>query len=588
MGEFHGMIPQAEKDNIEWRIAVLERALRDKDFRRGLMEMCRVDFLFWVNAFVWQYNPRCKGGEVGPFIVWPYEEEAAESIFKCIADDEPVRVIKSREMGATWLFLLIFAWMMLFKPWQKFLMISRSAEAVDRSGDSDSLFWRLDFVFDRLPSWMTAGRANRRKMVYTNDLLSSGITGQASTGKAGVSGRATAMLIDEFSQIDEAYDVWHQTADTTGARIFNFTFTGTDNCAYEISQIAGMREVRMLWYQHPMKRRGLYQYDADTKQVEVLDKKYAYPSDFEFILDGKLRSPWYDHTCLHRPARAIAMNLDCDPQGSAWQFFDSNTIRALKRKYATLPLWEGEVEYDRNSARPRQLMPRAGGPLKLWLSLLPDGTPPLDDYVISADTSAGVGATNSCLSIVRIKTGAKVGEFAYPRIDPKDFASTAVALCWLFKTPLGVGAKLIWELQGPGTVFGDKVKDLGYGHVYRKDGCDEAGWSPEREAKRLLLEDYRYALSSGMFLNPSETALEECLFFRYKGNKVEHSGETNSEDPTGASVNHGDRTIADALGWKIAKPYAMPSIIKAPEEKAPVGSLAWRRTLRKKVIRDWN
>jgi len=275
-------------------------------------------------------------------------------------------------MGATWLLLLVLLWMFLFHPWKKFLCISRNEKAVEDE-DPDSLFWKLDFVLGYLPNWLRP-RIKRRKLYYGNEDNGSTITGQASTGKAGVGGRATAMLIDEFSQIEEDYEVLHRTSDTTGCRIFNGTHLGLDTAFYELTCRVDMRKLRMHWSQHPDKRRGMYRYDAQTAKV-VTDPTFAYEPDFVFIMDGKERSPWYDEQCVRKGSkRAVAMDLDIDPSGSVSQVFDAVLIQRLKQLTCE-PYWEGDVRYDRDLGRVIELKRRQGGLLKLWCQLDQDGRP---------------------------------------------------------------------------------------------------------------------------------------------------------------------------------------------------------------------
>jgi hypothetical protein len=56
-------------------------------------------------------------------------------------------------------------------------------------------------------------------------------------------------------------------------------------------------------------------------------------------------------------------------------------------------------------------------------------------------------------------------------------------------------------------------------------------------------------------LNRSKGALEECLCFEYlKNGYVEHGGIEGGDDPSGARINHGDQTIANALSWMVSRP----------------------------------
>jgi hypothetical protein len=62
----------------------------------------------------------------------------------------------------------------------------------------------------------------------------------------------------------------------------------------------------------------------------------------------------------------------------------------------------------------------AGGHLNLWLNL-DEGRPFKDmEFVAGVDTSAGTGASNSCVSIANKVTKEKVAEYANPYILPKN------------------------------------------------------------------------------------------------------------------------------------------------------------------------
>jgi hypothetical protein len=106
-----------------------------------------------------------------------------------------------------------------------------------------------------------------------------------------------------------------------------------------------------------------------------------------------------------------------------------------------------------------------------------------------------------------------------------------------------------------------------------------------RETKRAIISAYRAIVEGGMCINRSKESLEDCLeyVFATDGCPI-HSKAQDKTDPSGAKSNHGDRTMADALAWKLiggntAKP-------KEPEKpKAPYGSLAWRNQQREEAKR---
>lgn len=586
--------------NVQERIALLE-ASKEEGKRGEVMARCSSDIEYYINHFVWQYNPKkAPWDRVGPFILWPFQAVAVRKILDCITDQRDLVIEKSREMGASWLCLIAMEWLWHFHPWNQFLMLSRSESAVDRPGDPDCLFWKLDFMHDHEPDWMIRpqlGQKKRRKLGFVNHVTHSTITGQASTGKAGVGGRSTAMFVDEFAQFEEDYEVLHRTSDTADCRIFNSTHLGLDTAFYELTQRRDMRKLILHWTEHPWKKRGMYRFDESQNKVEVIDTSFAFPEDFEFVKDGKpvggpepgVRSPWYDEQCLRKgSARAVAMDLDINPSGSVAQVFDAMMIRVLQNTYCTDPVWRGELLFNKETGKPEKLVQSETGRLHLWIAPKHDGTIPVGQYKLGVDISTGNGTTNSCISIIEAVTGEKIGEYQNPNIFAHDLAALCVALCWTFKEPDGQGAGLAWERQGPGEVFGKRVSEMGYRHVYRNESsqvnwgkkqAEAPGWYPTPSAKNTLLEEYQSALRARQYLNHSRGALEECLQFRYDPQGyAAHPGRV-SDGPSGARVNHGDQVVADALSWRMAKAeYAGPQKRKR-EEPVAVLSLAWRRQL---------
>lgn len=571
-GKYHLGVPKLLVDNLRYRRRVIEVCRRDRSYRAAVKRMCSVDILYWVNTFVWQFNPNKVGDEVGPFITWPFQDEAFYALLAAIEEREDLVIEKSRDMGATWQCLLADDWLDRFHKNKKFLAISRNADAVDKPEDPDCLFWKLDFVAKNLPDWMNEGR-KRLKMVISYPHNECRLVGQASTGKAGVGGRATGAFIDEFSQIEEDREVLARTADTTKCRVFNFTHTDVGTAAYELSQRPDIRKLVMHWSSHPEKNRGLYKCGEHGEFIP-LDPAYEYPPDFKPVLDGTpnggpfpgLRSPWYDAECIRRKSpRAIAMDLDINPTGASAQFYDPSTIRRLVA-LSRPALWRGELRFDPASATPIALFPMETGNLHLWVwpghnkrgELL--HVPP-SLYVIGADLSTGSGATPSCLTIFDCVKKQKIGRLTDIYKDPKQMAPLAVALCRVFRSSEEVPAQLGWECPGVGLTFGNEVvKVHNYRNVHwRVDVFNDvetdssfAGWYANPSTRLDLHTQYRAALSSNGFGNPCEKSLKECLAYIHKRGTVDHPKAAVTDNPESEGMNHGDHVVADAIANLLA------------------------------------
>jgi len=212
-------------------------------------------------------------------------------------------------------------------------------------------------------------------------------------------------------------------------------------------------------------------------------------------------------------------------------------------------------------------------------------------YTIGADISTGSGASNSVLSVWDCGTAEKVAEFCSPYVKPERLAVICVALGRVFQSRAGEWAHLCWEHNGPGSVFGKTLLDMGYPNLWKrtnefaKNGqtTNLYGWYPTSEAIELAHSEYRAALQTHVVLNPSEEALRECLeFFRDEmTGDIAHTNTKHSRTGAGGvKKNHGDRVVADMLGVKVVLKYGLyGERAKQIEAEIPVNSAAWRFNL---------
>lgn len=614
-GKYHEKIPRDLAGNLAYRVRCLSALRTNRGAHAGIVEMCRQDILFYVLSFVWCHNPKLPPELCDqPFIPWDFQERMIAEILECIEKQKPGVCEKSRELGASWLFLIVEDWLARFHRRRRILNISRDADSVDCKSP-DSLFWKLRFIGEHVPGFLP--QVTDSSKMFLEYASGSTITGEASTGYAGVSGRATMILLDEFAKVKDDTAMRQATAGTADCRFFVSTHEGEGTEFFQITGSAFIKKWTFHWTQHPMKNKGLYSYERDPNdgrppgirywayvpsinggRIDPLARPdFEYPPDFQFITDGSptggphpgMRSPWYDSMCIDiGDSRGVAVELDIDPVSSVKTLFEPIVIRELQRA-CVAPYWEGDIQYEKDGTNPR-LVPGLNGPLKLWVHLIAQGVPPPSIYKVGADVSAGNGCTPSCLSIGDANTSRKVGEYANPRIYPNDFGTLMVAIGHLFSSEHGDVAELCWEAGGPGATCGDRVRDqLQYPKRWRgttflavgKKFAVKDGYHPDRDGKAVVLRDYKYALTQRLFFNPSKIALDETLKFKYDPTgKIVHTGAMDTPDPSGARENHADRATADSICWMMMKENALKKEKSAEQEKPKIfwfQSLAGRR-----------
>jgi len=605
-------VPKGYYKNVSYRKDMLKLAASDPSAAAQIKTLCSEDPLFYVNTFCTTYSPKdsLSGYPITPFVTYEFQDDAILEILECINRGQDVATPKSRDMGASWMCLTAIEWCWHFRDFLSFLMVSRIEDLVDKRGDPDALFWKIDLTHKYQPKWLLpTGRwlgdddPNRKTLHLKNADNGSVIDGQSTTGNVGVGGRRTAMMLDEFAAFDRdaGYAVLTGTRDVTNCRIFNSTPRG-QNAFHDVVKKTSAHVMYLHWSKHPLKNKGLYESDVKTGEITKFDnfngvvnlideetlklKSVLYPDQYPFVKDGKLRSPWYDFQCKRCASKQeIAQELDIDFKGSDYQFFDPSFIEMLIKKNCRSPLLVGDLEYDPMTLEPKRFNENPKGKMLLWLTL-EDGRPSRDrKFVLGSDVSAGTGASNSVSSVVEVSTGEKVGVWRDSHTLPTQFAELTIALGkWLNN------AFMIWDRSGPtGEVFTKTIISKGYGNLYRRRAenkigrpmMNDPGYFLNPQAKNALFEDYRAALSNQKFINRSEDGMRECLEFIRKadGGSIEHSASANAQDPAGARTAHGDEVVADAL--------ACIGVMERQENKhplepeIPIGSLAWRMEQRK-------
>lgn len=604
--KFSDRVPREYGANLRWRLFVLKKAKGNLELQSALRYACRQDILFYINTFVYQTNPNKEDESAGPFITWKSQElaitsedEESPGILWCIANGRSLVIEKSRDMGATWLLLIVKDWKCRSQPYYDSLMMSKSAKAVD-SSSRQSLFGKLRFIQEHLPKWLHDRDKfidNVNTFVYPG--TKSTMTGFSSTGKAGVSERGGDFFVDEYPQIEEDWEVLYRTQATSKCRIFVGTHMGMGTAFYALTRDDHFKKIVFHWTQHPDKNKGMYrynlltkniehlQYNVDADDVEVCENQYEYPPGFEYDMTGLptggphpgVRSPWYDHAFAEMGCNVseMAKDHDINPSGSIAQFYSALVIRDLIETLAK-PAREYELEYDKETGVPARFIPQPGGRIKLWCVLDHKGRPAIDFYGAGCDISQGEGATPSCISIIAASTGVKVLEFVDASMDPKIFAVFCVALCRMFCDSEGQGAKIAWENHGPGISFGNMiVQTLKYMRVYyntRDNGLyfevsEKPGFYPNGPSRLGAHLDYRQALSDRKCINYSKSALAETLNFKHDGKgSVEHT-KYASKDPKNGRENHGDVVVGDFLAWRVVKDAARYAISEEAQQAKP-------------------
>lgn len=584
LSRYYPRVPKDRQTNLRYRSLLMARAPGSESLQKMLKDQCRDDILFWVNSFVWTYDIMRSDPPWVPFVTFPAQDEAILTIQSSLGRNDVV-VHKSRDMGASYICLLPLLHAFIFKAGLSFLIGSRNADYVEKRGNPKTLFWKLDSMIRYLPAWMKPkdifSKECRTNMHIANSETGSVIDGESFTGDFGRGDRRTAIMLDEFAatEIADGFRALDSTQMTSRCRIFNSTPQGTGD-AYHDQYTKTKCIVRLHWSKWPIKARGLY--SSEEGKLKILDPKFWETATvgqinemspeiqlgqgaandspahlwYPFIKDGKLRSPYYDQECLRtKRTSLIAKELDMDFLGSGEPLLAEQEIIRLIEEYARDPFYTGEVVEEDGDFVRFNADQHGAGHVRLWVH--PEvviGEPKQANYVIGVDVAGGSETSDSVLCVLDTYTGEQVASYVNNLIEPGDLAQLTNAVSYWFAGVNGSPAMIIWEHQGPGAVFGNRIAKVHkHPNLYRREMDETSGRRKKAKGKRgivagkvikyVALKNLRDALLKGVITCRSESCLQSAGRFQMnKAGYYEHAGSGEY-----AEKEHGDEF--SALTW---------------------------------------
>lgn len=588
---YYRMVPKDVRENLAFRKRLL-RECWDPEVARDVYQMCARDILFWFNAFAWVYEPRGEVKEL-PFVTYDFQDGFIHEMRECLRYGRDLTLLKSRAVGATWMFMGVYVHEFIFSPMSTFLVASRKEQLVDAGRDPRTLMFKSDYIISKLPRWM-APEWERRKLHCGNKENGATLDGESTNEDIGRGDRRTGLALDEFASVPNGSAVIAATNSTAYSRLFTSTPKGSGDAFHELVLNPSGSLVSLHWSLHPVYNKGMY--TAEPGRLRLWTDSGP-PKGYPYIRDGRLRSPWYDFEERRLVLRQLAaQELDMGFASSDSQFFDAAVIGRHRKVYSRDPARRCRV--DRAADGTPVLVEDVAGRLLLWQDALFGA--PHGHFVVAADISAGTGSSNSVIVAANRETGEKVAEYADPTAMPHELADVACSLARIFAGKDGLaGAYMVWEANGPGRTFGTCVLEAGMRNIHWKkrdyfdtekayDETGIPGWWSTTETKLDLLREYFRALKDELYVNPSGQALNECEQYVYtKTGDVIHSSQKDVEDdPSNARNQHGDRVIADALAWLGVRMTRNRARAEAKKQAPPPGSLASRRERLRRADRE--
>lgn len=207
------------------RADLAELCEHDPAARAAELAVCAADPAYWLAMYAWIEEPRPRPGEdaIKPFAPFAFQAELMQWFVRRTESSAPFDgfVSKARGLGASWIFAAAALWGFLFRDWRGKL-VSRKEDLVDKPGDLDSLFGKIDFMFDHLPDWMLpAGWRRdeyRKKLLINHPNGYNQIVGESTSTKTGRGGRAAYVIVDEAAFVPDFVTMFGTLAATSDHR----------------------------------------------------------------------------------------------------------------------------------------------------------------------------------------------------------------------------------------------------------------------------------------------------------------------------------------------------------------------------------
>lgn len=136
------------KKTLTERLKITDACSRDKQSQALAFQLCKEDPVFFIENFGWTFDPRREPFHF-PFILYDYQKDFVRWVVQKIKVGEDGLTEKSRDMGATWIFVWVLYWFWRFNDAFNGLLGSYKEKLVDDrcySNDTEVLTkdgWKL-------------------------------------------------------------------------------------------------------------------------------------------------------------------------------------------------------------------------------------------------------------------------------------------------------------------------------------------------------------------------------------------------------------------------------------------------------------
>lgn len=287
------MLSHEYQEKLTTRIKVNDACLRNEESRILTYQLCKDDPLFFIENFGWTFDPRPERTQHHyPFILFDYQKEAITWIVNKVRNGGDGLIEKSRDMGATWLFMMSMFYLWRFDDVFSGLIGSYKEALVDDRTES-SLFGKLDYQLMNTPKWLLPARfdmkKHRQKLKLINPENYNVISGDTMNPEFSRGSRRNIVFLDEGATWAYFAEAWESAAGTTSCRMTCSTPKGHN--AFASLRDSGKVDVLTLhWKLHPLKDEEWYEYQKSRNTDEVIAQELDI--NYQKSQEGRVYPEW--------------------------------------------------------------------------------------------------------------------------------------------------------------------------------------------------------------------------------------------------------------------------------------------------------
>jgi phage terminase large subunit len=274
----------------------------------------------FINDWGYTVDPRLINENKNPvmaFALFPKQREMVRWFIGCWLDSKPGVVVKSRDVGASWVAMALLSALCIFRNGFAAGVGSAVEIKIDRSGDPDTLFYKIRSFLEHLPAEFNGGfnvdtcSADKR---VSFPLTGSSITGEAGD-QAGRGGRKAIFVVDESAHFEHPKIIDKNLSANTKCRIDMSSVNGMANSFYTRAHNPAIRRFDFTWRDDPRKNyEGSTWYATQAAELDEIVLKQEIDCDFAASLEGVcIPSTWV------QAAIDIDKFLGIDMESGAWR-----------------------------------------------------------------------------------------------------------------------------------------------------------------------------------------------------------------------------------------------------------------------------